>query len=269
MSKEIMYVQAQDCMLYCEKRGQGPLLVIMPDGNNDAGPYEGIADMLADEFTVVVFDPREGSRSIPSVHQPVGAELLADDIAAIIKHMDMGKASVFGVSSGGQGALMVGVKYPELIKNVIIHEAALCGPEDVPIPNACGAYFMGFNQTYGPHLTGMNVTPFHAAMYVTVFPERDFSPEVNARMAQNGPVWGQYYFGVQDQQSYTEEMLAKIPACDFTVGCWTPSFQVIANIRTANRGGFEYTWLPSGHYPMITCPDVLVDHIRKTIHKYD
>lgn len=267
MEKEIFYVPAEDVELYCEKRGSGPLLIIMPDGNNDCEPYAEIADLMADEFTTVIFDPRGGSRSMPTKHQKVTSELLADDIAAIIRYMDMGKASLFGCSSGGQGVLMAGVKYPELVKNVMPHEAALM--MDAQLPGVSFDYIMKFNENYGDIIKGVNVNPFFASLYVDVVPERDFDEETNARITANGAYWLQYYLGAQDSHSYTKEELAKIPACDFTVGCWTPSWHPYANIETAKRGGFSYTWLPSAHYPVKSCPEVLAKHLKETIHKYD
>ena len=250
-----------------KKRGSGPLLVIMPDGTNDCELYAHISELMADEFTVISFDPRGGSRSMPTKHQKVGPELLADDIAAIIRYMDMGKAALFGCSSGGQGVLMAGVKYPELIKNVMAHEAALMS--DVQLPGTGFQFIQTFGEVYGPHLEGVNVDPFFASLYVSVYPPKDFDDATNARITQNLQYWGQYYLGNVDLHSYTREELAKIPACDFTVGCWTPAWHPYANMETAKRGGFSCTWLPCAHYPVLTCPDVLAAHMKMTIHKHD
>ncbi len=38
---------------YCEMMGQGPTIVIVPDGSNDCGPYEKMMEYLSDEFTVL------------------------------------------------------------------------------------------------------------------------------------------------------------------------------------------------------------------------
>lgn len=267
MEKEILKIPAQDVELYCEKRGSGPLLIIMPDGTNDCEPYAKIAELMADEYTVITFDPRGGARSMPTKHQKVFSDLLADDIAAIIRYMDMGKASLFGCSSGGQGVLMAGVKYPELVRNVMPHEAALM--MDVQLPGTGFEFIQTFNDVYGPHLEGKNLNPFFASLYVSVYPPKDFDNETNARIDQNLPYWGQYYLGCQDTHSYTKEELGKIPACDFTVGSWTPAWHPYANMETAKRGGFSYTWLPCAHYPVLTCPEILAEHMKKTIHKYD
>lgn len=269
MKKETFYVEAADLMIYCEKRekNQGPLVVIMPDGVNDCELYAQLADLLAEDFTVVTFDPRGGSRSMPTVHQKITPEILADDIACIIRHMDMGKATVFGCSSGGQGALMTGVRYPELVKNVIVHEAAL--QNDVQMDGVGFQYIVKFGETYGPHLEGRNVNPFFAALFVDTYPEKDFDAETNDRIEKNLAYWNEYYLGTVDTHSYTEEELKRIPACDFTVGSWSPAWHPYANIQTAKRGGFDYTWMPSAHYPVLSCPEHYAEFFKQTVHKYD
>ena len=39
MEMKTFYVPVKDCELYCEQRGSGPLMIIMPDGSNDADVY--------------------------------------------------------------------------------------------------------------------------------------------------------------------------------------------------------------------------------------
>ena len=265
MEMKTFYVPAKDCELYCEQRGSGPLMIIMPDGSNDAGVYSAFAELMADEFTVVAFDPRGGSRSLPAVDVHVTPEILAEDIAAIIRFMDMGKASVYGCSSGGQAVLMTGVMYPELIKNIMIHEAAL--QMDTPLPGAGFEFIKTFTEVYAPHIEG--VPPFNVACSISFYPPEAYDAETNARLDKNSAYWGQWYLGTIDSHSYSAEELAKIPACDFTVGAWTPAWLPYANIATAERGGFDWSWLPCSHAPHMTCPDLLAAHCHKAIHKYN
>ncbi|MEJ7839831.1 MAG: alpha/beta fold hydrolase [Thermomicrobiales bacterium] len=49
--------------LYYEIRGSGPTLLIIPGGPQDAGVFSGFANLLADRYTVVTYDPRGNSRS--------------------------------------------------------------------------------------------------------------------------------------------------------------------------------------------------------------
>jgi pimeloyl-ACP methyl ester carboxylesterase len=49
--------------IYCERRGDGPLLLLITGGMGDAGFYSSAAEILADEFTVLNYDRRCNSRS--------------------------------------------------------------------------------------------------------------------------------------------------------------------------------------------------------------
>jgi len=44
-------------------RGSGPTLLLIAGGNGDAGIFERVASVLANEYTVVTYDPRGNSRS--------------------------------------------------------------------------------------------------------------------------------------------------------------------------------------------------------------
>ena len=49
--------------IYCERRGSGPLLLLITGAMEDAGFYSCTADILAEKFTVVSYDRRCNSRS--------------------------------------------------------------------------------------------------------------------------------------------------------------------------------------------------------------
>lgn len=44
--------------LYREVRGAGPVLLLIPGGNGDAGFYEPFAKALSGDFTVISYDRR-------------------------------------------------------------------------------------------------------------------------------------------------------------------------------------------------------------------
>ena len=46
-------VIAEGAEIYCERRGNGPLLLLITGAVGDAGFYSSAADILADEFTVM------------------------------------------------------------------------------------------------------------------------------------------------------------------------------------------------------------------------
>jgi pimeloyl-ACP methyl ester carboxylesterase len=109
--------------LYCEQRGTGPLLLLIPGGLGDAHVYSAAADILADEFTVVTYDRRCYSRSTGDRTAAVTVAQQARDAAAIIEAPGQGPALVFGNSGGGIIALELATTRPELIDFLVVHEA--------------------------------------------------------------------------------------------------------------------------------------------------
>ena len=53
----------EDAEIYCERRGNGPLLLLIHGGMEDTGFYSSAADILAGKFTTVSYDRRCNSRS--------------------------------------------------------------------------------------------------------------------------------------------------------------------------------------------------------------
>lgn len=111
-----------DGTLYYEVRGSGPLVVLIgaPMG---AGSFAGLAEALAGDYTVVTTDPRGHGQSV--LHDPEQEstpELRADDLARLIRHMDLGPAIVFGSSGGAVTTLALLAANPELVSVAIPHE---------------------------------------------------------------------------------------------------------------------------------------------------
>ena len=263
MGMEILEVNANGMVFYCEKRGSGPPLVLVPDGVNDCGHNAVIGDLLADEFTVYTFDMRGGSRSMPSVHEKVTAESLGSDVAEIIKALGIAPASVYGCSSGGQAALSLGKDNPELCRNLIVHEAALMN--DTPLPGTGFSFFENIG-TYQPYCVGF---PSRDVCYVGNYDKwHALGEEFQNRVNSNFEYWAQYYLGSNDITTYSEEDLLKMPNLEFSIGTWSPAWLVYANIATAERVGAPVTWHNCAHYPQVTCPDEYAQYIRSTCKKY-
>ncbi|MEA4895115.1 MAG: alpha/beta hydrolase [Oscillospiraceae bacterium] len=263
MGKRSFKTNANGIDFYCEMRGNGPKVVLVPDGWNDCGTYGKLADILAEEFTVLTFDMRGGSRSMDDNPQKVTPTLLADDVAAIMKALDFAPASVFGCSSGGQAVLSLGKHYPELAINLMVHEVAL--QADAPIENTGYDLYKNL-ATFANYC--VDIEPKHISLVCNADKLMELDEECRRRIKQNGVFWSKWYLGTCDADSYFAEDFAKMPPTSFTVGTWTPSWAVYANIETANRGNCPVTWVGSGHFPNITCPEEYAKHLKKTIKKY-
>jgi pimeloyl-ACP methyl ester carboxylesterase len=113
--------------LYCEVRGSGPALLMIPGGNGDAGPYAAVAEALAARYTVITYDRRGFSRS-PLRGPPrdeKGLEIDSDDARRLIDRLADGSAHVFGSSSGAIVGLDLLARYPAKVHLLVAHEPPL------------------------------------------------------------------------------------------------------------------------------------------------
>ena len=87
--------------IYCERRGNGPpLLLLIHGAMEDAGFYSSAADILAEKFTVVSYDRRCNSRSSGNRNVDMTVAQQARDAASVINAMGVDKAIVVGRSGG-------------------------------------------------------------------------------------------------------------------------------------------------------------------------
>ena len=109
--------------IYCERRGNGPILLMIHGAMEDAGYYSSAADILADKFTVVSYDRRCNSRSSGDRSVDMTIAQQARDAASIIKAIGDGKALVVGRSGGAIIGLELAATMSEMIDFLIIYEA--------------------------------------------------------------------------------------------------------------------------------------------------
>ena len=113
--------------LYCERRGQGPLLLLIPGGSGDASGFTMLAEALAGRFTVVSYDRRGFGRS-PLERPPDDAKRLtedADDAWHLLGALGEGRGLVMGSSSGAIVGLDLVARHPEAVELLVAHEPPL------------------------------------------------------------------------------------------------------------------------------------------------
>jgi len=90
--------------LYFEVRGSGPVLLLICGGVYDAAGYAGLAEQLADRYTVVTYDRRGNSRSpLDGAPEHQRIEVHGDDAHRLLSAVGVTAdrpAHVFGNSSG-------------------------------------------------------------------------------------------------------------------------------------------------------------------------
>jgi esterase len=112
--------------LHHEVRGSGPPVLFISGASGDAGHFTRTAERLADEFTTVAYDRRGCSRSAdPPNGEIMSIAAQADDAADLIEELGLAPAIVFGTSGGGDIALELAARRPEVVRGAIVHEPAL------------------------------------------------------------------------------------------------------------------------------------------------
>lgn len=202
--------------LHYEIRGTGPLLLLIPGGNGDAGSFDRIAKRLADRYTVVSYDRRGFSRSPEDGATDHRVELDGADAAALLTHLGDQPAAVLGSSSGAVVALELLTAHPELVHTLIAHEPPLA----TVLPDA-DKWLTFFDEVYRTsksegHLAAMSRFAKGVGLHRPQHdPTEEPSPEVAAmtkRIQQNMMFWMEHE--MRQYIRYTPDLDALRAAAD-------------------------------------------------------
>ena len=94
-----MNVQVNGVILYYEKQGSGPPLVLLHGNGEDGRIFDRTAEVLAPHYTVYTIDSRCHGKSSRNV--PLSYDLMAADVLAFSKALKLEKPVICGFSDGG------------------------------------------------------------------------------------------------------------------------------------------------------------------------
>jgi pimeloyl-ACP methyl ester carboxylesterase len=106
-------------------------------------PWLGLANVfpsLTRNRQLIAVELQGHGRTV-DIDRPLTFEQHADDIAALLKYLQIGQADFFGESFGGTVAVSVAVRHPEIVRRVAIYGSVLGKLEEV-IPPESLAEFM-------------------------------------------------------------------------------------------------------------------------------
>ncbi|HLX48003.1 MAG TPA: alpha/beta hydrolase [Streptosporangiaceae bacterium] len=113
--------------LYYEIHGQGRPLVLLPGGVLTIGLTFGpIIGPLATDHLVIGVEP-QGHGHTPDIGRPMSVAQFADDVAALLRHLGIGRADVAGFSLGGMIALDLAIRHPAMVGNLVLISAPYRG----------------------------------------------------------------------------------------------------------------------------------------------
>lgn len=116
-----MDVRANGTVLYAEQAGDGPSVVFVHGMCGDARVWADQVSRLSDLFHCTTYDRRGHSRS-PRTDVTDTVELHADDLAALIRALDLAPTIVVGSSGGARVALELIRRHPSLVQGAVLSE---------------------------------------------------------------------------------------------------------------------------------------------------
>jgi len=117
------YAEVNGIRLYYEVHGAGEPLVLLHGGLGAVEMFGEVLPLLAEGRQVVAVDLQAHGRTA-DIDRPLGYEAMADDVAALLRHLEVGEADVFGFSMGGGVALQVAIRHPEVVRKLVVVSAA-------------------------------------------------------------------------------------------------------------------------------------------------
>jgi pimeloyl-ACP methyl ester carboxylesterase len=172
---EGQYADVNGLKMYYEVHGTGRPLVLLHGAFGRATVYPALArsrQQIAVEL--------QGHGHTADIDRPLTVEHMADDVAALLQHLKIEQADVFGYSMGGNVALALAIRHPELMGRVAIN----------------GSYFGAMEQAYEPEsfkqfksLPADFAPPVLKGPYDKVAPEPKQWPVLVAKIKKMGLEW--------------------------------------------------------------------------------
>jgi pimeloyl-ACP methyl ester carboxylesterase len=114
------YAEVNDLNIYYETYGIGrPLVLLHGGGSTIQSTFGHILPELAKTHQVIGVELQDHGHT-KDIDRPLSFEQDADDVAALIKHLGIGKADFMGFSNGGTSCLQIAIRHPELVNKLVL-----------------------------------------------------------------------------------------------------------------------------------------------------
>jgi pimeloyl-ACP methyl ester carboxylesterase len=134
------YAEVHGLKMYYEIHGTGKPLVLLPGGLMTIGMMGQVVPGLAKTRQVIAVEV-QGHGHTADIDRPLTYAQVADDVAALIKHLGLERADVFGFSSGGGIALQIAIRHPDVVRKLVVASSACKSDGEYPEIRALVASF--------------------------------------------------------------------------------------------------------------------------------
>ncbi|NES13954.1 MULTISPECIES: alpha/beta fold hydrolase [Micromonospora] len=113
------YADVNGLHVWYEVHGTGRPLVLLHGGYGSVEMFGPILPALAARRRVIAVDLQGHGRTV-DVDRPLRYESMADDVAALLRHLDLPAVDLLGYSLGGGVALRTAIQHPALVRRLVL-----------------------------------------------------------------------------------------------------------------------------------------------------
>jgi pimeloyl-ACP methyl ester carboxylesterase len=117
------YAEVNGLRMYYEVHGTGEPLVLLHGAYMTIDAMGDVVPALAETRQVIAVE-LQGHGRTADIDRPLTYEQMADDVAALLRHLEIEETDVFGYSMGGGVALQVAVRHPEVVRKLVVASAS-------------------------------------------------------------------------------------------------------------------------------------------------
>jgi pimeloyl-ACP methyl ester carboxylesterase len=117
------YAPVNGLRMYYEVHGTGRPLVLLHGGGSTIDTSFGeVLPSFARRRQVMAFE-QQGHGHTADIDRPFTFEQSADDTAALLRYLKIERADFFGYSNGGNIALQIAIRHPEVVRKLVVASA--------------------------------------------------------------------------------------------------------------------------------------------------
>jgi len=114
------YAMVNGLKMYYEIYGEGPPLVLIHGGGSTIQTSFGrVLPSLSKTHKVIAVELQAHGHTA-DIDRPLSFEQDADDVAGLLKYLQISRADIFGFSNGASTTLEMAIRHPELVNKIVV-----------------------------------------------------------------------------------------------------------------------------------------------------